>query len=84
MSLKEEMDVLTKALIEDEAYRRGWQANIAMAFYDEWQRSVNDGGLPATHDQIHKIANKAATYFLSLLCTSGEGKKFEMLKNLYE
>lgn len=83
MSLKEPMEIITKALIEDEGYRRGWQANIAMAFQDEWQRAAENGGLPATPEQIHEIANKAATYFLSALCASGEGVPFRMLPNLY-
>lgn len=82
ITVPEALDVLRQAL-EDEGYRRGWQANIACAFQDEWQRAANDGGLPATPDQIHKISNKAATYFLSLLCTSGEGRTFKMFKDLY-
>jgi hypothetical protein len=38
-----------------------------MAFKDEWQRAVESGGLPATPEQIHKIANDAANYFLGNL-----------------
>lgn len=84
MKISEAIETLTKALLEDEEYRRSWQANIAVPFQDEWQRSVNESGLPCTPDHIHEISNKAATYFLSLLCTSGEGKDFKMLKNLFE
>lgn len=78
------IDSLRNTLIKDEDYRRSWQANIAMAFKDEWQRSADNGGLPCKPEHIHEIANKAATYFLSLLCTGGEGKTFRMLPNLYE
>jgi hypothetical protein len=78
------IEALSNTLIKDEAYRRIWQANIAMAFQDEWQRMVETGGLPSKPEHIHEISNKAATYFLSLLATGGEGKTFKMLPNLYE
>ena len=66
--LKAKAEKLVEALKTDEDYRRSWSANIAMAFKDEWQRAADDGGLPATPDKIHVIANKAAEYFLWLLC----------------
>jgi hypothetical protein len=83
VTIKEATDLLATELKIDEGYRRTWQANIAMAFKDEWQRSANDGGLPCTPEHVHEIANKAATYFLSLLC-SEKDKPFVMLKDLYE
>jgi hypothetical protein len=58
---------LVKELNTDPSYRLTWQANIAMAFKDEWQWEVDKGGLPATPDQIHEIANKAAIHFLGNL-----------------
>lgn len=69
METKEAIDQLTKALREDPAYWTTWQANIAMAFKDQWQWAVNDGGLPCTPEQISTIANDAATYFLTNLTT---------------
>ena len=77
------MKVITEALRTDEGYRIGWQANIAMAFQDEFNRtieqdkSIND---KTSSIPIHAISNKAAVYFLSLLCSSGN--KFELLKDL--
>ena len=61
MELKEAMKVLVKALEEDEGYRYGWQANIAMAFKDEYARSISG------NDTIHDISNKAAINFLTIL-----------------
>ena len=68
MSISDAVKTITHEIKTDEGYRIGWQANIAMAFYDEWQRAVDNGGLPATPEQIHAIANKAANNFLELLC----------------
>ena len=65
--IKKEVDVLRKALATDEGYFYSWQANIAVQFQDEWQRSANGGGLPCTAEQIHKISNDAAKNFLNLL-----------------
>lgn len=65
--LKESVNTLCEELNADEGYRYSWHANIAMAFKDEWQRAVDNGGLPATPDQIHVIANDAAKNFLDLL-----------------
>lgn len=66
--MKSPIEDLVKALESDPGYRMSWLANIAMPFQDEWQRAVDSGGLPSTPDQIHAIANKAAEYFLWLLC----------------
>jgi len=59
--LKNAVEVLREALKTDEGYRIGWQANIAMAFKDEYYRSKNK-------EEIHEIANKASDNFLQLLC----------------
>lgn len=66
LSIAEAMQVICKAIREDEGYRMGWVANIAMAFKDEYGRNVtynNDG----QYQTIHAIANKAANNFLDLL-----------------
>ena len=47
------------AMKEDSGYRYGWQANIAMSFYDEFDEHS---------DEIHMKANNAADKFLNLLC----------------
>jgi len=61
---------LIKALSEDKtegSYYYSWQANIAMAFKDEWdseqfQQSQQDS------EAVHRLANQAAKNFLNLLC----------------
>lgn len=64
MNIKEAMSVVTKAIREDEGYRIGWKANIAMAFKDEWDDDKRKGTLR----DVHTIANDAADRFLNLLC----------------
>ncbi len=64
MSVKKELDVIRKALKTDGDYRYGWQANIAMSFFDESKRS----GLKVGTKKLHEVCNKAADNFLKLLC----------------
>jgi hypothetical protein len=64
--LKQAIQILVKALNEDESYRYGWQANIAVQFQDEFSRALSDS--PMNREQIHKISNQAAINFLNLLC----------------
>jgi hypothetical protein len=63
---------IARELNADEGYRISWVANVAMPFVDEWQRAVESGGLPATREQIHEIANKAAEHFIWLLSRQTE------------
>lgn len=61
------IDVLIAALKEDKSegsYYYSWQANIAMAFKDEFDSKVNEYSGP----EIHEIANQAAKNFLDMLC----------------
>ena len=51
-SIKNCMDILSKAMKEDYEYAWGWHYNIAMSFYDEG----------ANHEQ----ANKAASRFMKI------------------
>lgn len=44
--------------------RHGWQANIAMAFFDESRRS-SKRGLPRV--ELHRVANEAADHFINKL-----------------
>lgn len=55
---------LTSALKEDEGYWMSWQANIAMAFVDEYRRNPKKY---KNYKDIHGIANQAAINFLKLL-----------------
>lgn len=70
-TLKQAVETLCKALAEDKSegsYYYGWQANIAMAFQDEfnnWREKHEQETVPAK--AIHEIANNAAKDFLNLL-----------------
>ena len=57
------MDIIKK-LRKDEGLRISWQANIAMPFQDEYARCKKKY---KNRQDIHKIANKAAEYFINLL-----------------
>lgn len=62
--LKLAVGTLCRELKSDPGYRTVWQANIAMAFKDEYDRAFQK-----THDvDLHVVANKAADNFLNLLC----------------
>lgn len=61
--VKGAMDIVIKALKEDTGYFYSWQANIAVAFQDEFFRR----NTPMTREEIHEISNKAAKDFLILL-----------------
>lgn len=71
MNTKEAVRTLTERLQVDEGLRLGYQANIAMAFKDEYKRKrveksdINDS-------DIHEIANKAADNFLEKWCKNAE------------
>jgi hypothetical protein len=69
-STKEAIETLSKALKEDSDYRMSWQANIAMAFQDEFERGAEFNTTPLTNverDALHTVANKAADNFLNNL-----------------
>ncbi len=70
MTTKEAIEHISKELKDDEGYWISWQANIAMAFIDEWQRLVDIGGLPSTREHVHLIANRAADNFLKILTSA--------------
>lgn len=59
------VQIFSRAIKDDPDYWRTWQANIAMAFKDEWERNIN------LKTSIHIIANNAARNFLMQL-TAGE------------
>lgn len=72
--LKSAIEVLIKHLSEDkaeESYYYAWQANIAMAFKDEYDKFIREGGIPEVvlrPYEVHEIANNAAKNFLDNLC----------------
>jgi len=75
IELKQAMRVLQKHLREDKSegsYYYSWQANIAMAFVDNyrWEENKSDYGdimREVPYEVIHKVANEAAKNFLNLL-----------------
>ena len=67
LRLKEAVSVLVEALKTDESYRIGWQANIAMAFKDEYCREKFQQS-EQNFEDVHELANSAADNFLNLLC----------------
>ena len=60
---------LKNKLKQDENYRRGWIANIAMAFIDNenWYKNKTGKNYLNRNDK-YTIANNAAEHFLKLLC----------------
>ena len=67
--VKEAVETLVEALKTDDGYRISWQANIAMAFKDEYNWSGwHNSEICPTEEDIHVIANKASDNFLKMLC----------------
>lgn len=69
-SVSEAVEVLTKALREDEGFYIAYHANIAMAFKDVWLEECGKAGVNGGYDNmpdlIHGVANIAAKRFLDL------------------
>jgi len=69
-TIKESMEVIIDAMLEDKeegSYYYSWQANIAMAFKDEYER-FNPNMQDGNKHILHMIANNAAKNFLDTLC----------------
>ena len=69
--ISEAIKVLTDALKEDKSegsYYYLWQANIAMAFKDEFENRMGAQDTCVGKQTLHIIANEAAKKFLDLLC----------------
>jgi hypothetical protein len=64
MKYKKAFDTVVKTLKEDKGLYIAWQSNIAMAFYD----TARQHKARISRNNLHKISNEAATYFLWLLC----------------
>jgi len=61
--VKDAVEILTKALKDDEGLYYSYQSNIAMAFKDEYARNKIKY---MNKDIIHKVSNQAAKNFLDL------------------
>lgn len=69
ITVKEAMQVITKAIRTDPSYRQGWSANIAVQFQDAYKKAYQESVLGfGSHVDVHKISNMAAEAFLDLLC----------------
>ena len=64
MEINDAVNTLCKNLREDKELYYGYQANIAMSFLDEAQRTL---GEDIDYDLYHEIANNAAKNFLNIL-----------------
>ena len=65
ITTEQAMDHLRNAL-KDESYRLVWEANIAMAFKDQWAFTKQEEG-ETESKYIHRIANRAAAAFIDQL-----------------
>jgi len=63
MNIKKAVDTLRKELKNDKDFYYAYQANIAMAFKDEYARTGNN----LSYKKVHKVANRAAQNFLNML-----------------
>jgi len=63
------VETITKAIKDDDSLFYAYQANIAMAFKDEYARNIKRY---KNRQDIHEIANKATINFLNLW-----GRKYE-------
>lgn len=64
MTLPNAINVLKQALVDDIGYYHSWEANIAMAFYDEYIRQQGD---MEPLDGLMDICTNAADNFLQRL-----------------
>ena len=65
MTTKDAINYLSGELQNNPDYRQGWEANIALAFYDtarEYRKMVGKKYL--TLVDIHRIGNQAANRFI--------------------
>lgn len=61
------IDILRAALKEDPEYYDVWKANIAVAFQDEYQKTIAS---QPQEDWVHKLSNDAAKRFLDQLTST--------------
>ena len=68
MTTKDAINHLSAEFKNDPAYRQGWEANMAMAFYDTARRYRKKTGRKyLTLVDIHRIGNQAACSFVDSL-----------------
>lgn len=77
MNVKEAVHTITKALKEDEGFYQGYQANIAMAMYDELKEEIGEHKMTGIRKEILKIYNNGAKRFLDYWISCAECKENE-------
>jgi len=65
IDISDAIQILIKHLKEDNEYRQGWIANIAMAMYDVFNENEWDDG--KKNSSLHEQCNKGAENFINLL-----------------
>lgn len=90
LKLEEAVKILCEELEKDKSegsYYYSWQANIAMAFQDEFWRSFKEEDeelfLKIDSSFIHTISNNAAKNFLDLLIYSPLNNVISVAEKLY-
>jgi hypothetical protein len=74
-TIKQAVDTLTDAFKTDADFRYAYQANIAMAFVDEFRRHQKESGRKhVNYSDLHTVANTAADNFLTLLAARPEAQ----------
>ena len=61
------LTIVKKHLKEDKDIFHTYKSNLAMAFYDQYYKNKDKEESYKTRDDIHMIANVAASNFLDLL-----------------
>jgi hypothetical protein len=67
LEITKAIKVLADAMNSDHQYFYAWQANIAMAFQDEFNRELKENSDILSKETLHRISNMAAVNFLALL-----------------
>lgn len=76
-NISEAIKTITNALKEDKSegsYYYSWQANIAMAFKDEFENRMGEQDTCVGKQTLHIISNEGAKNFLDLLCRDVENE----------
>lgn len=68
--MKENLKKVTDQIKKDNQLREAWKANLAMAYKDNYHWYQKETGKKVLNSEDrHIVANKAADYFLDLLCS---------------
>lgn len=82
--LPQAINTLVEALKSEDkepgSYYYSWQANIAMAFKDEYNRVRKEKGTTLNQEDVHHVANKAAENFLDMLCYVNEKNRKDSVR----